>query len=188
MASGKVMHDMDRAKRFIIIIMVATIVLASVTAFVTPPQSVQAANASKAAVAAPLSAGAANASKAAVAAPPHTVQAGNASTAAAKTPPIVGAAGWHIQTVDSSAFVGTDTSLALTSAGWPAISYYDLQNEDLKYTYKDASGWHNQVVDSAGDVGKDTSLALTPTGWPAISYYDGTYGASGLKYTYKSAS
>ena len=128
---------------------------------------------------------AANASRAAVATP-YTARVSNATTAAVKTPLIVGAAGWHIQTVDSSGDVGGFTSLRLTPAGWPAISYYDNTTKDLKYTYMDATGWHTQVVDSEGDVGFTTSLALTPTGWPAISYYDQTNGD--LKYAYKSAS
>ena len=74
--------------------------------------------------------------------------------------------------------------MQLTSAGWPAISYYDYTNNNLKYTYKDASGWHNQVVDSSG--GGFTSLRLTAAGWPAISYHDCMNYA--LKYTYKDAS
>jgi hypothetical protein len=161
---------MDRAKRFIITLMVATIVLTSVAAIITP-----------------LSAGAGNASKTAAVTSP-TAWKGNASTTAAvKTAPIVGAGTWHIQTVDSAVnAVGYYTSLQLTPTGWPAISYYDWGYGDLKYTYKDASGWHTQTVDSGGDVGGWSSLQLTSTGWPAISYQDS--GNGDLKYAYKSAS
>src|SRR5665647_815765 len=118
---------MDRAKRFIITLMVATIVLTSVAAIITP-----------------LSAGAGNASKT-TAVTTHTTRVSNVSTAAVKTTPIVGAGKWNIQLVDNgggSSNVGTDTSLQLTPTGWPAISYYDNTNYDLKYAYKDASGWH----------------------------------------------
>jgi Uncharacterized protein conserved in bacteria (DUF2334) len=92
---------------------------------------------------------------------------------------------WNLQTVDNSSDVGLYTSLALTSANWPAISYYNQTNGDLKYTYKNAAGWHTQTVDSTGNVGLYTSLALTSANWPAISYYNQTNGD--LKYTYKNA-
>ena len=150
--------------------MVATIVLASVAAYVTP-----------------LSAGAGNTTKTAAVTSP-TARAGNASTAAVKTTPIVGAGVWHIQTVDSAGDA-IYTSLQLTTAGWPAISYWNMNNGTLKYVYKDATGWHTETVDSSsgdpGDPTIGTSLALTPTNWPAISYWDGTNNA--LKYAYKNA-
>ena len=105
------------------------------------------------------------------------------------------ASGWHNQVVESysNSNVGYYTSLQLTTAGWPAISYHNETNSstwpwayDLKYTYKDAGGWHNQVVDSTHEAGSPTtSLQLTTAGWPAISYFDVTIGA--LKYAYKDA-
>lgn len=128
------MHDMDSAKRIITTLMVATIVLASVVAFITP-----------------LSAGAGNASASAIT-KSSAASTTKASAAAVKTAPLAGAGTWHNQTVDSNGMVGGHTSLALTPSGWPAISYYDFDNGTLKYTYKDGSGWHNQVVDSIGAV------------------------------------
>ena len=102
---------------FIIVILMLTVVFAGLT---------------------PLSAGAGNATTTAAVMPP-TARVGNVSTAAVKTTPIVGAAGWHIQTADSAGDVGYFTSLQLTPTGWPAISYYDYTNGDLKYAYKSAS-------------------------------------------------
>jgi len=64
------------------------------------------------------------------------VQAANESTATAKTAPLVGAGTWHVQTVDSSGSVGDYSSLALTSTGWPAISYRLYSPGTLKYAYK----------------------------------------------------
>ena len=81
------MHDMDRVRRFIITLIVATIILTSVAAFVTP------------------SAGAGNVTT--TAAVKSTARASTVSTTAAvKTTPIVGAGVWHNQVVDSAGDVG----------------------------------------------------------------------------------
>jgi hypothetical protein len=100
-------------------------------------------------------------------------------------------AGWHIETVDGEAFVGTHTSLALDSSGYPHISYFycgttwypTCDARDLRYAYQDATGWHLQALDAAGDVGTYTSLALDSSGYPHISYYD--VGQADLKYVYQ---
>ena len=67
--------------------------------------------------------------------------------------------------------------------GFPAISYYDGTNLDLKYvraTNADGSAWGTPVtVDSTGSVGQYASLAIV-NGNPAIGYYDATNGY--LKY------
>jgi hypothetical protein len=81
-----------------------------------------------------------------------------------------------------------DTSIALDGNGYPHISYYDVQNDDLKYAYKTPGGWVVETVDSAGVVGEYSSLALEATApyTPHIGYYDGTnYNP---KYAYKGAS
>jgi hypothetical protein len=69
-----------------------------------------------------------------------------------------------------AASAGRYTSLELDAAGRPHISYYDAENGDLKYAYKDASVWHVETVDSVGNVGGYTSLALDELGQPNISY------------------
>ncbi|WP_342305457.1 PGF-pre-PGF domain-containing protein [Methanolobus sp. ZRKC5] len=56
----------------------------------------------------------------------------------------------------------------------PAISYYDVTNRDLKYTYYNGNRWKTETVDSIGDVGRYTSLAFNSTDEVAISYYDST--------------
>jgi outer membrane protein assembly factor BamB len=79
---------------------------------------------------------------------------------------------WNIQTVDSAGDVGKYASLAFDPQGYPAISYYDDSNDDLKFAWWSGSAWGIQTVDSQGDVGKYTSLAFDLWGNSAISYDD----------------
>ena len=95
----------------------------------------------------------------------------------------------EMTTVDSGSGLwgaGQYTSIALNASGYPNISYYDYQNADLKYAYKDGSGWHTETADSTGSVGSYTSIALDNSNYPHISYYDGTN--YDLKYAYKDGS
>jgi hypothetical protein len=62
--------------------------------------------------------------------------------------------------------------LALDSKGYPHISYYDVDNGNLKYARWNGSSWEIQTVDSEGDVGMWTSIALDAKDYPHISYYD----------------
>lgn len=63
----------------------------------------------------------------------------------------------------------------------PAISYYDVTNRDLKYTYYNGNRWKTETIDSIGDVGRCTSLAFNSSDEVSISYYDSTEMT--LKYT-----
>ena len=84
---------------------------------------------------------------------------------------------WQIMTVDSGGIIGQYTSLALDSSDYPAISYYDFSNKDLKYAKWDGLAWIPETVDSSGyDVGKYSSLALDASGIPRISYYNASSG------------
>ncbi|MCB1187579.1 PKD domain-containing protein [bacterium] len=86
-------------------------------------------------------------------------------------------------TLDNNVTTGAHTSLALLATGYPAISYYDVSNDDLRFiraTDSDGTAWvAPMTVDSLGDTGLYTSLALVD-GNPAISYYD--RGSGNLRY------
>ncbi len=55
------------------------------------------------------------------------------------------------------------------------VSYYDVDDGDLKYAWKIGDTWHYYTIDSSGDVGQFTSIYVyRGTVW--ISYYDNTNG------------
>jgi Tol biopolymer transport system component len=90
---------------------------------------------------------------------------------------------WHVETVDSSAGVGSYASLGLDRSGYAHISYRDNGSASLKYAYQDGAGWHVQTLDNSGDVGEYTSLAIDSGDSPHIIYYDETNSL--LRYTYR---
>jgi len=72
--------------------------------------------------------------------------------------------------------VGQYSSLGFDHWDRPSISYYDVENQNLKFAHRDAGSWIDFTVDDDGNVGQYTSIALLPipdvmtTIW--ISYYD----------------
>ena len=73
--------------------------------------------------------------------------------------------------------------MAFSPSGYPAISYRDRTNKDLKFALFDGRNLKKQTIDGLGDVGMHVSLAFSPSGHPAISYYD--HKSDDLKFAYR---
>lgn len=79
----------------------------------------------------------------------------------------------------AEAAVGDYVSMVIGTNGFPMMSYYDEDGDDLKLAI-----CHNQlcsnptitVVDATNDVGQWNSLQLNSSGNPVISYWDKTLG------------
>jgi len=84
------------------------------------------------------------------------------------------AAGWMLSTLDSTGYVGWDTSIAVDSSNNVHISYSDVTNDDLKYATNAAGSWAYYTLDSTGDVGEYTSIAVDSSNKVHISYVDST--------------
>jgi hypothetical protein len=95
------------------------------------------------------------------------------------------ATGFVIETIDET---GCQNSLALDTAGQPHTSYYDDNDDALKYAWHDGSTWQIETVDSEGQAGIFSSLALDAADQPHISYYGGLYPIFALKYAHHDGS
>ena len=89
------------------------------------------------------------------------------------------ASNWDDVSVDTTGFVGTDSSIAIDSNDAVHISYYDYTNSDLKYATcssgcTTASNWDDVSVETTGVVGSFTSIAIDSNDAVHISYYDST--------------
>ena len=77
---------------------------------------------------------------------------------------------------NSSPDVGAMPSLALDSAGNPAVAYYDAWTGDLKYSHWNGKVWDTQAVDTHGATGLYPSLAFDAADAPIIASYSATRG------------
>ena len=89
------------------------------------------------------------------------------------------ASNWDDVSVDTTAYVGYYTSIAIDSNDGIHISYFDSSNFDLKYATcssgcTSASNWDDVSVDTAGNVGAYTSIAIDSNDGVHISYRDST--------------
>ncbi|MBT6874743.1 MAG: hypothetical protein HOA28_05900, partial [Euryarchaeota archaeon] len=75
---------------------------------------------------------------------------------------------------DSSGFT---TSLALDGNDYPHMSYYDQNNDTLRYTYYDGSSWTDESVttDNSYNNGYHNSIDLDSNDYPRIAYMNSSY-------------
>jgi len=78
---------------------------------------------------------------------------------------------WVPETVDDTALVGEDTSIALDSSDKAHISYFNLSDGTLKYATNASGEWECETVDSNGYVGMYTSIDLDSSDKAHISYH-----------------
>jgi hypothetical protein len=77
---------------------------------------------------------------------------------------------WQNITIESNGNVGEYTSVEIWN-GQPAISYYKMSGQDLRFAWFDSSEWQTIRVDNPAQTGAYSSVAISPlTGQPAISY------------------
>ncbi len=86
---------------------------------------------------------------------------------------------WNTVKIDTSMDVGLYSSIASDALNNIHISYYDFDNENLKYAFCPftsdctlASNWNTVTVDSAGDIGDYSSIAIDSGNNVHISYHD----------------
>ena len=81
-------------------------------------------------------------------------------------------------TLDSIGSIGTLTSIAIGTDGFPVISYYDFTSTNLKLVYCTSVDCSTVigvlVVDDQIHSGWYSSIAIGTDGFPVISYYDNT--------------
>lgn len=104
---------------------------------------------------------------------------------------ITGTAGgnWKDETVDQAGNVGTYTSLAMDSQGYPHIGYHRISYRDAKYAYQDGKDWHVETVYDQNVSGEYTSLALDSNDRPhmVFAYHTSLYYPPNLYYAYRGA-
>lgn len=84
-----------------------------------------------------------------------------------------GAGLWTTTTIDSTGIVGQYASLAVMADGFPAVAYYDLTNDDLKFARNNAvDGSGTWTITTVGNGGQYVSLVALATNVPGVVYYD----------------
>ena len=79
---------------------------------------------------------------------------------------------WTTSVVDAFTNGVTYTSLAFDAQNQPAISYYDIDRADLKFSHFITGVWSSQRIASKGAQGLYTQLYFTADGLANIIYYN----------------
>ena len=83
-----------------------------------------------------------------------------------------GGGAWSTSVVDAFTNGVTHTSLAFDKLDQPAISYYDIDRADLKFSHFAGGLWSSQRIASKGAQGLYTQLYFTADGLANIVYYN----------------
>lgn len=93
---------------------------------------------------------------------------------------------WDIESAYSGDFGAGDTSLAVSSANIPYISY--TANSGLYMAYKTVNGWTSELVRQVGYWGGMSATGFNSNAQPCTAFVDASGSTNYLKYTYKASS
>jgi uncharacterized delta-60 repeat protein len=78
--------------------------------------------------------------------------------------------------VDGAKNAGVYLSIATDRSGRPGIAYFDGNNGDFKFAFKQGTAWKTETVESRGSIGLYPSMLFDDSGRPTAIYYDKTHG------------
>lgn len=96
-----------------------------------------------------------------------------AALVAASSPPFA----WDLETVDANRDTGLSTSVALTDAGVPYISYIDSTQRLLRVAHRTPTNWSSEIVAGPGSYAGNTNIAIGPGNAVQVSYFNQTSNA-----------
>ncbi|MFW5878709.1 MAG: hypothetical protein ACOCVR_02725, partial [Myxococcota bacterium] len=89
----------------------------------------------------------------------------------AGTSPVANPAGPRSGIDEPGEDVGRHTSIAAAPNGVIHVSYFDVDEQRLKYARRSGEAWSTHVVDEEGDVGRYSAIAVDSAGVPFIAYF-----------------
>ncbi|MBN1295766.1 hypothetical protein JXA80_03235, partial [bacterium] len=80
--------------------------------------------------------------------------------------------GWQTGMIDDTPDTGDYVAMALKGNGNPAVGYYDLENEYVKFATFNGTAWQREFVDTSGSVGIYLCMTVDGNDHARIAYYD----------------